>query len=787
MLWRKMFRDIIENKIAYIACAVVIAIGLMAYTSMSMAKDNLFFAKDEFYKDYQFADGFAKVKEIPYTIAATLDEIEGIEKVSGRLTKDVRVLMPDSDENIYLRLISLHTPEGNELNGIKLLRGSFPEKDRRQVLLADKFYNAHNLQVGNRINVVIDGKQVELLISGTGQSPEYVYALKEFQSITSDPNTFEVAYVPYEEMELLFGQKGLVNDISFTLESGVNFEDVEQKLKFELKQYELESLYATKDQLSNAMLVQELDGLEKSAGSIPIVFLVIAAIILYIMLKRLVESQRGQIGTMKAFGYRNIEILFHYLSYGLFIGLFGGILGGLFGTALSASLIELYQNFFSLPNLAHQFSVKYFFLGIIMSTLFSIAASFQGVKGILKLQPAEAMHPVVPTFTEKSWLEKIPIIWGMFTVQGRMAIRNLLRNKNRSFFTFIGIVFTYSMMASFLSLGNMAEIMIMDQFTKVQKQDVKLTFTKPLPLKETIRELQHLPGIRLVEPLIEIPVTAQFLNHKEEVVALGITGEASTLYNVVDKQGNPVEVPKTGIMLSEQIADKLSVQIGDVIQLDSTLAKESNINIKVEKIVPQYLGANVYIHQQTLVHMLNQGEMVTSALIAIENHNIANLKDRYRTSKYVSNIEVRQESIDKYNELMGLTASMLWVMAVISIITGFAIVYNTSIISLAERKRELASLRIMGMTAKEVMAVISVEQWFIGFAGMLAGIPLAIVMNQAMSKAMSSDLYTLPGVTSLDALSLAFIGTIIAIWISERSVARKVKQLDLVGVLKERE
>ena len=786
MLWRKMFRDILENKVAYIACAIVIAIGLMTYTSMSIAKDGLFDAKDQFYQEYSFADGFAKVKAIPLTRAQALEEIDGVEDVSGRLVKDVRVLMPHTKENVYLRLISLHGPEGNELNGIKLEKGAFPSTNRRQVLVSDKFYEAHKLQISSKINVIIEGKQVELTISGTGMSPEYIYALKELQSVASDPLTFEVAYVPYEDMEQLFNQKGLVNDISFSLKPGVVFEDVEQAVKSDLERYELESLYAVKDQLSNAMLTEELKQLERMASSLPVIFLIIAAIILYIMLKRLVESQRGQIGTLKAFGYRRLEILFHYLWYGIIIGIFGGVLGGILGIWVSKYYLQIYQMFFNLPDIGAHTSMKYFYIGIIMAVLFSAVASFQGVRGVIRLQPAEAMHPVVPSFVKKTFLEKIPGFWRAFNVQGRMAIRNLLRNKNRSFFTLIGMIFTFSMMASFFSLSSMSETMIMDQFTKVQKQDVKLTFVKPMPLSDVVRELNDVDGIKRVEPFLEVPVSLKFLNHKKDVIALGIS-EGSELYHVFDKDGNRLEVPKSGMMVSEQVADKLGVQVGDVLQVESIFAKGEKLNIQIEKIIPQYLGANIYLNQDALLRLLKQGEMMTSALIAIDERAIPALKDKYRSSKYISTIEVRQEMIDKYEEMMGSAVYAMWVMAIISIITGFAIVYNSSIISLAERKRELASLRVMGMTPKEVMEVVSVEQWFIGFSGMITGIPLAFFMNQMMSTSMSNDLYTIPPGTSGNAIVLAFIGTIFAIAVSQASISRKVRQLDLVSVLKERE
>ena len=179
--------------------------------------------------------------------------------------------------------------------------------------------------------------------------------------------------------------------------------------------------------------------------------------------------------------------------------------------------------------------------------------------------------------------------------------------------------------------------------------------------------------------------------------------------------------------------------------------------------------------------------MATSLLISLDDSSISELKKQYITSPMVGQIEVRQQMVDKYYEFMELTATTLSVMAMIAVLTGFAIVYNASIIALAERQRELASLRVLGMTAKEVMAVISVEQWLIGVASMISGVPLAIVINQTLSKSMSSDLFTLPATTTVSAMLQACMGTMFAIFISQQVVARKVKRLNLATVLKERD
>ncbi|MGI9951510.1 FtsX-like permease family protein [Moorellaceae bacterium AZ2] len=786
MLIRKMLRDIASNKMAYLACTMVIMIGLITYTAIQMARDNLFTARDEFYEEFHLAEGFARVKAMPYHEVEKLREIPGIEVVQGRLVKDVRVLGLAQDKNIYLRLISLNDQRPYPLNGVKLLRGSFPGEKDRGILLADKFFTAHGLNLGETVTVIIEGRKVDLTITGTGQSPEYVYAIRDSGNIFPDPQAFEVAYMPYVVMENLFNQKGMINDITFTLQPGYKFEDVEQELKTDLEKYGLESLISRKDQPSNAMLEEELKGLAKTSTSVPLLFLSIAAIILYIMLKRLVESQRGQIGTLKAFGYRPGEILRHYLSYGLLVGLVGGILGGLLGAGLSMFMTKIYQEYFSLPDLTGKFSVKYFFSGISLSVVFSLAAAFQGAKSILKLSPVEALRPPVPAFSRKSWLERIPGFWAAFTVPGRMAVRNMVRNKGRSFFTFVGIVFTFSLMAAIWSMYGLMDMMVLDQFTKVQKYDLKITFTHPLPLDEVARELERAEGVKRVEPVLEVPVTLQNQYRKTKVIALGLM-PGGELYTPVDKRGNRIQIPGDGLLLSEQVARKLKAGVGDNLSLTSMWARESPVHVQVMGVIPQYLGANVYMNREALLKLLNQDSIATAALVSMDKEQIPALKEKYSTSKYINTLEERQQTIDLYEKLMATSKYTIGIMALLAVFTGFAIVYNSSIITLAERKRELASLRVLGMRPGEVLEVISVEQWVIGICGILAGIPLAYAMNKGIASSMGSDLYTLPAVTTPEALILAFLGTTLSIWLAQRWVARKVESLDLVEVLKERE
>jgi len=786
MLFRKMLRDIYENKIAYFACALVLAIGLLSYISMSLAKDNLISARDEFYSQYRFADGFASVKMMPESKLDEIRKIEGIDRVEGRLVKDVRILVEDKDRNVALKIISIKPEDKARLNDIEIMSGAFPTRRTHEILVADKFYKANNFKLQSEINALIGGKKVSLAVSGRGQSPEFIYVIRNIQDTVPNPKDFEVAYMNYAEMEQIFDSQGLVNDISFTIRQGYKFKDIEEKVKDRLKPYSVASLVGRENQISNLMLNEELKQLEKSATTTPFIFILISSTIIYIMLRRLVEAQRPLIGIMKSFGYTKSEVLRHYLSYGFIIGSVGGVAGGLLGIWCSNFFTTMYQTYYSLPNLKGRFSLSYFVTGVILSILFCLVAALQGSKAVLKLNPAEAMHPETPKFHAKTFIERIPGVWFALTVQGRMAVRNIARNKARSIFTLIGVLGAFCLMAVLFSENKLVEVMITDQFTKVQRHDMKIGFARPVPRDSVEREIMSNKGVALVEPMFEVPATVKNLNLKKDIVIIGLK-QGSQLYRILDKSQNEVLIPKTGAILSELVAEKLNASIGTRLRVESLLAKDSPFYIDVEKIIPQYLGSNIYMSIDYLEKLVGQGNIVTSMLLTIDQKSILQIKQKYVNSDYISLMEVRQQTIDKYKDIMGAFVYTLLVLGMIAVFTGFAIVYNSSIISFEERKRELASLRVLGMTRKEVREVISIEQAILGVLGMILGIPAAYYVNVAMAKGLSSDLYTMPVVMDPMAFAQASAGTIAAISLAMIWINKRIKRLDMVEVLKERE
>jgi putative ABC transport system permease protein len=790
VLRKKMIREIKENKGVYIACMVVIAIGLLAYTSMSIVLENLERSQADFYEDTHFADGFIKLTSYPENKVNTLGSLPGIDGIEGRLIKDVRIFEEKPDTNRSLRMVSINRTTPPELNQIQLFNGRLPEDHKPEILVDPKFFAANKLKLGDSLTLILEGKRAPFTLVGTAQSPEFIYAMRSAQDLYPDPATFGIAYVPSSSLKALVKESGQVNDIAFTLKPGADFEAVKDQLQTVLKPYGLQSIIPRKDQTSHAILLGELTSLKGMTKALPAVFLGVSTIILYTMLRRLIEQQRVTIGTLKAFGLTHREIILHYLSYPLFIGGFGGLLGGLLGILLSFPLIGVYKDFFALPGLKSSFSFKYLFFGVALSLIFSLLSGIKGSLDILRLEPAEAMRPATPGSAHKTRIEQINWLWNKLSSQSQMGVRNVFRAPARSLFTVVGMAVVYSLMTVSWSMQNMTDKLTTFQFEHVQTYDVKIALNSPSSSRAVQYTLAREPGVSKIEPILEIPASLKNEWLKKEVLIMGLPPDA-TLYNVIDNDGKKVAVPESGILLSERLASLLQVRVGDSIFMDSPLRRDTlnkhDLILTVKGVIPQYIGLNAFMDITSLQKLLQQGEISSSMLLRINPQEIDSLKGKFRDATQVASIESMQESTDKIREMIASSSFTIYFLAVLAGIAGFALIYNSSIISLSERQRELASLRVLGMTPREVLKVITSEQWTLSLFGILLGIPLSFGLLTVMAQAVSSDLYSLP--TELPHLALlgAMVGTALSVWVAQTRAHHKIRALPFVEILATKE
>jgi len=796
LFWKKMFRDMLSNKGSYLACLVLVAIGLVVFMSFAIASDNLVISRDAFYREQNFAHGFIEVESMPLHRAEELSQVEGVEQVTPRVVEEVRVNKPESRESVYLQLVSVDPGEHRRVNDVKLLEGTKLKEGYWNTWIGDQFFEAHGLQTGEKVEVIIGGSSRELTVVGEAMSPEFTYPLRTEGEFVPNPEQFGIAFLPRDTMWDAFPEmQNRVNDVVFTLEAGHDFEEVRERLEPELEPYGLITVYPRGEQVSHFMLQEEIEALETMAAFLPVMVLAIAGLILSIVLKRLVEQQRGQIGIMKAFGYSNREVLLHYLSYPLVLAVFGGLPGGLAGMWSAGPLSELLFEFFHIPEVYVGFSPSYLALGMVLSLVVLVAGGYLGCRQVLKLKPAEAMRPPAPVSGGRNILEKCKFFAEMLTVQGKMAVRNLGRSRGRSAFMFFGVVVSCAMVAFTWHLVTEGiDRLMFYQYEEVEKYDIKMSFSEPTAREPVVREISRHGGITRLEPVAEVPVTFNYRWREDDVTLMGLPREGD-LYHILDTEGRRIIPPEEGVVLSQRLADNLQVGVGSRIELDSPLLRQGRekVELEVVEVIPQYLGMNAYMSLQGVEEVLGQGEMATALFLSVREDKepepgmVSYLNDYYMESELVAGVDGGEDRIRQIKEFMEMAGEVIYLYVTIGIIFSFCIIYTSSFIILSERNRELASMRVLGMTSHEVLSVITFEQWFISFFAVIAGAPLAALINWAFAREFSTDMYTMPAEISVQSLFMGVLITVISIWSAQRFALKKVRELDLVEVLKTRE
>lgn len=788
MLWRKLIRDLWENRGANIACVVVIAIGVMSFNAFHMAVNNLDSARLRFYAQNRFADGFATVKEMPVNRLRILEDIPEITQVQGQLRQDVTVYMPEWGQNLTLRLVSMDPEDALALNRVNQVAGpGLINGSRQEVLLGLGFMEAHGIQAGDVFQIIYNGRLHTLTVAGGGQSPEFVYLMPDEGSWFADAATFDVAFMTREALEDLLGRQGMINEISFALEDGVDFDRLSFLLEERLSPYGLINLVEAEDQISNFMVEQEIQGVSVMSNTLPGMFIVVAVLILYLILRRMVEQQRTQIGTMKAFGVTSLEIMTHYSWYGGILGVMGGLLGSLLGLALAGGMTQMYGQYFHLPDLNNNFYWEYVLLGLVVSILPCLLASFMGARRLLKLEPAQAMQPPTPKAIKKTLVERMVFFWKHIGMLGRMAVRNIFRNRGRSLFAVTGTMFAFVILWIILSFSLITDLMVMNQVYLAQKYDLRVTMKEMQPPDRLINDLQHLEGVELAEAMIQVPVKLRYGGNSYDT-AITCLDEKAQLYGILDKGANLVQMPSEGLLLSGQVADKLNVRSGQRIYIDSDLWKEPK-EVYISGVVEQYFGMESFMALRTLDGLADARVGAAVAMIKATDHSgvLSRLEETLLLAPGVAGVENKNTIQAMYEEMMEPMNAAIVAMVIVGMITAFAVIYASATVSLSERQREISSAKVLGMTDYEVMVTLGIENGILTLGGILLGIPMSKWAILAMMESFTTDLYSMPA--RLDPMGFfnSLYALMTALALSLWAMRRRIKNLELAEVLKTRD
>lgn len=782
MLWKQAIRSVWRNKKSYLACMILMTVGISVYISFHLLFVNLKTAMESMYAEERFAHVFASVGGIPLSSVEKLEAIDGVARADAAIVADARVL-GSGPRMATLRLISFRPEDENRLNNFILQEGSLPGSDG--ILVGEAFATANHLHIGDSIQLALEGQTLTAVITGLVNSPEYIYSIPDSGQLMPDNEVFGFAYLPMERLGAFAGRIGSANRVSVLLEEGASFRQVEPYLEEALAPYGLAYLTQRKDQPSHAMLQQEINSVGAMASSLPMMFILIAIIILYIMLKRMIEQERSQIGTMKAFGLSDLAILGHYLCYGGITGLAGGLSGMLLGILLNRSLTVVFLDFFSLPAMEVPPDPRYLMEGMAIALGSGLLGALMGARSILRLTPSEAMRPPAPPGVKQDIIARLPFLRGVFNSLGCMAIRNITRNKFRSAFVLFGIAVSFAITAFMASYGDMFDIMLLDQFTKVELYDVKVSLKAPAPYTDSVESAYRLEGVERAEGMVELPVELS-REHLTKNVSLTGVEESSTLYRIYDNVDHiTLPPPKGGLILSDTLAKDLKASRGDLICLKTPYTGEEIFSVPLLGIIHSNLGASAYMEMESLWELLGTAPAVSSLLLSAEAS--LPIREALLDARQVAAVTDQEETRKIYLDMLESYAVMIYLLQLSGVVIAFAIITNTATISLSERKREYATLRVMGMHPREVGKVVGLEYWILTLIAIPPGILLTRLLKEAMSGLMDNELFSMPVYTAPSSFVTAAVLCMAAVLLSNGSARRKIATFDMVEVLKERE
>jgi putative ABC transport system permease protein len=445
----------------------------------------------------------------------------------------------------------------------------------------------------------------------------------------------------------------------------------------------------------------------------------------------------------------------------------------------------IYLEFFNLPALEASYGPRHFIIGMLIALVSGGLGAFMGTRGVLGLNPGDAMRPAAPPVTKSDIFAKMPFIKAILASNGFMAVRNIARNPFRSFFILLGIAFSFAMIGFTSSFSFYIDRMLLLQFDKVELYDVKAGLREPVRAAEAAEAVYALKGVTLAEPLLELPCEIRLANLAESLLITGLEGAAS-LRRIYDSDTGLYHAPpKGGLIISGSLANQLNAARGDILTVKTPYTGDDELRVPVLGVVAESLGMNAYMELESLCGLLEAPLSANAVVMRAEDP--AFVKDALRDADNIAAVTSTDEAKKVYEDLLQTYGSLFLMMQLAGVGVAFAIITNTASISLSERKREYATLRVLGMHPREIARIVGFEYWLLTAIGIWPGIQLLIGINAALLNLMDTTLFTLPTRPPANVYATAGLLCFATVWLCNMVCARRISKFDMVEVLKERE
>jgi putative ABC transport system permease protein len=781
---RKLFRDLSRMKAQAIAISLVVASGVALFVATMTTYRSLRMSEAVFYRQQRFAQVWSGLGRAPASVARDIAALPGVTAIDARLVARAILDVRDLAQPASGLLVSIPDRPGHSVNDLYIRRGRHLEPGRAdEVMVSEAFADKNHLQPGDSIPATVAGHRTALRIVGIALSAEFVMPM-EPGAAAPDDRRFGILWIARDQLEALLDMNGSFNEVALLLAPGTDEQATIAAVDRILAPYGGAGAYGRKTQVSHVMLEEHIDQLRGLTLLVPSIFLLVAAFLVNVVLARLIATQREQIGMLKAFGYSNARVALHYLELTLIIVLLGVGFGVPVGSWLGRLMAVFYAQFFRFPELVFELEPAVAFGGAAVAVFAATAGVLGTLRRVVAMPPIVAMTPEVPAF-RRTLLDRIGVT-PLLSPAVRMIVRNLTKRPLRSGLASAGMALAVAVVVVGGSSADGFHRMRDVQFESVQREDISVALRHPRALG-TARDFLALPGVRAAEPYRIVPARLLGRGRYEDIALYGLP-DGARLRNVVDTEFRRVPRLDAGVVLTAWTARHLGLAPGDLLSIEIRENRRRVVSVRLEATVEDPLGQAAYMELGALGRLLGEPETYSHVSLLVDPTRAPALYDQLQHAPQAMAIGIRRSTFDSFKSMSETSLDFVrTIVLIFATIIAFGVVYNTARIALAERGRELATLRVLGYTRGEASGIMLGEIAILAAPAIPLGLALGYLLTGAVAASMTGSRMHVPVIVSLPTYAFALVVFIVSALVSALVVRRRIDRLDLIEVLKARE
>ena len=681
-----------------------------------------------YYGETNLADGWIYASDLDNDF---VDKVNALSSTKDSERKLIVNSIADFDNDPD---ITLHFLEDDDISKFYLVKGEeFNLSDGDGVWLDIRFAESKNLTVGDNISFTFEGMTIEKEIKGLGYSPEHLYQTSD-SSMIPDYDKMGFAYMSYNAFP--------ISDVPYNVllvKYDGNSSNYEKQLDNDLTR-DYSSFLPRAQHPSFAEFQDETEQHQMMTDVIPVIFIIISMLILLTTMTRIINNQRMQIGVLKALGFKNRTIMFHYISYGFWMVLAGSILGLILGPlTLPPIMFEEMADLYSIPYWLTGFNISFIFVTILMVVLAALI-SYLACRNIVNESPSSAIRPKVPKVSTSGFLEKLGL-WKKFSFNVCWNYRDAKRNKFRALMSIVGVLAcTLIIVASFGCMDGFDEMKEWS-YDDINHYSSKLVLEENATVSQIDYIAEDVGGEKLMESSIEIK--------SGDVKKSGVITvlDDNKLYTPTDDDKNPIKISDNEVSISKKMAQLLDVKEGDTVKWH-IMGSDEWVSTKVGNIHSDPTSQGIIVTKEKLDD-LGLNYTVTSIISS------DNVDKNYSGVKTIFSMD---SLTDSWDDMMESSMTIIYLLAIFASLLSVIVLYNLGLLSFTEIKREFATLKVLGFKSSQLRKLLLTQNLWFTTIGFVIGIPLGREVLQYLWGTMGDSFY-LKATISIKTLIITFIIT----------------------------